>query len=92
MAVIGFQVWRRGSVVERLASNQNAVKIFPILGPSSLPVVMDQPDERHADRTVSVLEWYDRHRAYNIWFKRVDWIPGDCKLRSWDWSGILPIV
>jgi len=26
-----------------------------------------QPDERHANRTASVLEWYDRHRAlYNI--------------------------
>jgi len=25
---------------------------FPILRPSSLPVVMAQPDERHANRTV----------------------------------------
>jgi len=25
---------------------------------------------RHANRTASVLEWYDRHRAYNIWLKR----------------------
>jgi len=32
---------------------------------------MVQPDKRHANRTASVLEWYDRHRAkYNIWFKR----------------------
>jgi len=23
---------------------------------------MAQPDERHANRTASVLEWYDRHR------------------------------
>jgi len=23
-----------------------------------------QPDERHANRSASVLEWYDRHRAY----------------------------
>jgi len=37
---------------------------------SSLPVVVAQPDERHANRRVSVLEWYDRHRAYNISFKR----------------------
>jgi len=27
-------------------------------------LVEAQPDERHANRTVSVLEWYDRHRAY----------------------------
>jgi len=26
-------------------------------------VVVDQPDERHANRADSVLEWYDRHRA-----------------------------
>jgi len=33
--------------------------------------VVAQPDERHANRTASVLEWYDRYRAYyNIWFKR----------------------
>jgi len=45
--------------------------LFPTLEPSSLPVVVAQPDERHANRTASVLEWYDRHRAqYNIWFKR----------------------
>jgi len=30
-----------------------------------------QPDERHATRIASALEWYDRHRAYyNMWFKR----------------------
>jgi len=40
--------------------------LFPTLG-----VVVAQPDERHANRTASVLEWYDRHRThYNIWFKR----------------------
>jgi len=43
--------------------------LFPILGPSSLPVMVAKPDERHANTTASVLEWYDRHRAYNIWFK-----------------------
>jgi len=37
--------------------------LFPTLGPSSLPVVVAQPDERHASRTASVLECYDRHRA-----------------------------
>jgi len=30
--------------------------LFPILGPSSLPVVVAQPDERHANRTAFVLE------------------------------------
>jgi len=35
-------------------------------GPSSLPVVVAQPDQRHANRTASMLEWYDRHRAYSI--------------------------
>jgi len=30
-------------------------------------VVVAQPDERHANRIDSVLEWHDRHRAYNIW-------------------------
>jgi len=34
--------------------------LFPTLEPSSL---MAQPDERHANRAASVLEWYDRHRA-----------------------------
>jgi len=28
--------------------------------------VVTQPDERHANRTASVLEWYDKHRAYSI--------------------------
>jgi len=37
--------------------------LFLTLGPSSLPVVVAQPDERHANREASVLEWYDRHRA-----------------------------
>jgi len=34
-----------------------------ILGPSSLPVVVAQPDERHANRTASVLLWYDRTQS-----------------------------
>jgi len=37
--------------------------LFPTLGPSSLPVVVAQPDERHANSVASVLEWYARHRA-----------------------------
>jgi len=32
--------------------------------------VVAQRDEKHANRTASVLEWYDRHRELNIWFKR----------------------
>jgi len=40
--------------------------LLPTLGPSSLPVVVAQPDERHKNRTASVLEWYDRYRAYYI--------------------------
>jgi len=31
--------------------------LFPFLGPSNLPVVVAQPDERHANRTASVLQW-----------------------------------
>jgi len=31
--------------------------LFPTLGPSSLPIVVTQPDERHANRTASMLEW-----------------------------------
>jgi len=30
--------------------------LMVFLGPSSLPVVVAQPDERHANRTASVLE------------------------------------
>jgi len=43
--------------------------LFTVLVPSSLPVVVAQPDERHANRTVSALDWYGRHRVYNIWLK-----------------------
>jgi len=43
--------------------------LFPILEPSSLPIVVAQPDERHS--TEQLLCWSsDRHKAYNIWFKR----------------------
>jgi len=44
--------------------------LFLTLGPISLLVVVVQPHERHANRTASVLEWYDRHTEFNIWFKR----------------------
>jgi len=40
--------------------------LFPTLGPSNLPVVVVQSDERHANRAASVLEWHDRHRAYEV--------------------------
>jgi len=58
MGTLGLGPWERYSMPS------------PILGPSSLPVVVARPDERHTNRTASVLEWYDRHRAYIIWFKR----------------------
>jgi len=32
--------------------------------------VVAQPDERYANRTASVLEWYDKHRVNNIWLKQ----------------------
>jgi len=34
--------------------------LFSILGPSSLPVVAAQPDECQANRTTSVLGWYNK--------------------------------
>jgi len=39
--------------------------LFPILEPSSLLVVVAQPDERQANKIASALEWYDRteHRT-----------------------------
>jgi len=37
--------------------------LFSILGPSNIAVVVVQPNERHANTTASVLEWYDKHRA-----------------------------
>jgi len=37
--------------------------LFSTLEPRSLPVVVAQADERHANRTASVLEWYDKHRV-----------------------------
>jgi len=42
----------------------NAVSHF--VAQQSIFVVVAQPDERHANRTASVQEWYDRHRAYNV--------------------------
>jgi len=37
--------------------------LFSNFGPSSLPVVVAQPDERHANRTASVLELYDKEHS-----------------------------
>jgi len=51
-------------------SSRKTLNAIPTLGPSSLPAVVAQPNERHANRTASVKEWFDRHRAYNIWLKR----------------------
>jgi len=39
--------------------------LFLNLRPSILPVVLAQSDEKHANRTASVLEWYDRYRGSN---------------------------
>jgi len=44
--------------------------LFSILGPNSLPVVVAQADEKHANKTASVLEWYDRPRAYRVSHKK----------------------
>jgi len=61
--------------------------LFPALEPSILPVVMAQPDKRHANRTASVLKWYDRHKAYyNIWFKRSS---GSKACFSWKYATVL---
>jgi len=49
-----------------LCSWERHLMLFPILGPSSLPVVVAQPDDRLTNRAASALEWYDRHRANNI--------------------------
>jgi len=43
--------------------------LFPTWGQAVYPLWW-QSDEGHANRTASVFEWYDRHRAYNSWFKR----------------------
>jgi len=44
-------------------SLENTLNAVSTLGPSSLLVVVAQPDERHANKIASVLECYDRHRA-----------------------------
>jgi len=41
-----------------LGKTVNAVSHLGALGPSSLPLVVVQSDERHANRNASVLEWY----------------------------------
>jgi len=69
-------VERTGLVIERLrnlglthdavarrCALEKDLMLFPVLGSSSLLVVVVQPDERHANRTASVLEWYDRHKS-----------------------------
>jgi len=50
--------------------------LFPTLGPSSLPVVVAQPDVSYVLQTEQLLSWsgmtdIEQLRAYyNIWFKR----------------------
>jgi len=50
-------------VAGRSVLGERHLILFPTLGPSSLPVVVAQPDKRQLNRTATVLEWYDRHRA-----------------------------
>jgi len=47
-----------------LCPPERHLMLFPILRPISLPVEVAQSGERHANRTASVYEWYDRHRPY----------------------------
>jgi len=62
----GLVIWRLrnlGSTPDAVArrcvlGKERYLMLFSTLGPSSLPVVVAQPDERHANRTASMLEWY----------------------------------
>jgi len=59
--------------IDNLRADANCVKIGDTYTMSITCVnkrMEAQPDERQAKRSASVLEWYDRHRANNIWFKR----------------------
>jgi len=49
--------WR---VAVSLRKTLNAISYLGVR--QSIPVVVAQPDERHAKRTASVLEWYAIHR------------------------------
>jgi len=52
-----------------LGKTLNAV--FHLGAKQSIPVVVAQPEERHANRTASILVWYeDTEHIVNIWFKR----------------------
>jgi len=53
----------RQPVAVSLRKTLNAVS--QLIGSNSLPVVVAQPDERHANRTASVLEWYDNSNSRN---------------------------
>jgi len=44
------------AVAHRCVLGKDTFMLFPTLGPSSLPVVVTQPDKRHANRAASVLE------------------------------------
>jgi len=55
--------WIRLPMRGPLCSWERHLMLFPTLVLSSLSRCVAQPDERHARRTASVLEWYDRHRA-----------------------------
>jgi len=70
-------------LIKRQASNRKVAKLWfdSQCGSASLCswylsslFVGSYHGQRHANRTASVLEWYDRHRVYNIWFKRRTWL------------------
>jgi len=68
--------------------------LFPILGPSILPVVVAQPDERRANWTASVFEWNDKHRVYIDFLKTfqialIGWIKAGLPKKPflfWSWK------
>jgi len=47
------------AVARRYVLGKDTFMLFPILEPSSLPVVVAQPDKRFANKTAFVLEWYE---------------------------------
>jgi len=44
--------------------------MLPILGQAVYRMCWPSLTKYDANRTAFVLKWYDRRRAYNIWFKR----------------------
>jgi len=61
-----FDLWSRPWGVARLLGVRG---VPPRPHPSEGVGSHQHHHQRHANRTASVLEWHDRHRGYNIWFK-----------------------